>query len=62
MKDLSVSGYTVTDLCALTGISRQGYYKRLAKKCDKIEHYSKLEEIVIGERDKIQSWPEGNLS
>ena len=51
MKDLSTSGYTVTDLCALTGISRQGYYKRIAKQCDEIEYYSKLEEIVISERE-----------
>jgi putative transposase len=50
MKDLSASGYTITDLCALIGISRQGYYKRISKQCDDIERYSKLEEIVIGER------------
>lgn len=51
MKYLSTSGYTVTDLCALIGISRQGYYKRIAKQCDKTEYYSKLEKIVIAERE-----------
>jgi putative transposase len=50
MKELATSGYAVTDLCALIGISRQGYYKRIAKQCDDIDQFSKLEEIVIHER------------
>ncbi len=51
MKDLSASGYTVKDLCALISISRQGYYKRISKQSNDIEHYSKLEEIVVRERE-----------
>ena len=38
MKELATSGYAVTDLCALIGMSRQGYYKRIAKQCDDIDH------------------------
>lgn len=51
MKALSTKGYTVTDLCVLTGVSRQGYYKQITKQCDEIEQYSKLEDIVICERE-----------
>jgi transposase InsO family protein len=51
MKALSTKGYTVTDLCVLIGISRQGYYKQITKQCDEIEQYSKLEDIVICERE-----------
>jgi hypothetical protein len=51
MKDLTAKGYRVTDICFLIGISRQGYYKRIAKRFDDIEQYSKLESIVTRERE-----------
>ena len=51
MKALSAKGYTVTGMCSLVGISRQGYYKRITKQYDDTEQYSKLEDIVIRERE-----------
>jgi putative transposase len=50
MKTLSSSGYHVTEICTMIRISRQGYYKRISKRCVENDRNSKLEEIVIEER------------
>lgn len=51
MKTLVGRKYKLVDLCMMIEISRQGYYKRLAKEQNDFDKYSKLEELVIQERE-----------
>ena len=54
MKNLFSKKYKVTELCAMVGMSRQGYYKRLTRTNHDTERYAALEQLVINER-KLKS-------
>jgi len=50
MKNLTEKGYRLVDVCTITGISRQGYYKRLKKESHDTRFYDQLESFVIKNR------------
>jgi len=52
MEKLHTQGYGLTSVCDFVGISRQAYYKRLAKQISKGLLYQSLEQIVLQNRQE----------
>jgi transposase InsO family protein len=51
MTILKQSGYALTTVCDFSGISRQGYYKRIKSDDEKAALYNSLESMVIANRN-----------
>jgi len=50
MKNLIGKGYRLVEMCSMTGISRQAYYKRLKKESHDTRLYDQVEAFVIKNR------------